>query len=548
MTLRTIAEQEGRGTVVDISNCTRHWALTLTERPSVTGTADEMTFGPWLADMLATSGRFGAAEVWTFPVADGDERHCVAMLLRGAGEATVILTGHYDTVTTADFGALVPLATKPDALAQALIKDLAGAAEGSARRLALEDLASGDFLPGRGLLDMKSGLAAGLAVAEGFAAQGANAGNLLFLAVPDEEASSAGARAAAVVLRGIAATRGLDCVAAINLDAIADSGDGSAGRAIALGTVGKVLPMAFVAGVATHSGFPYNGLNAAVLLAAICTRVEWAAELTDDTAAQAGTPPSLLSMRDGKAGYDVTTPATAFAAWNVLFHRRRPDDILTAFEGLCREAVQGCVAALLARAKQHRLPGGDALADVQVCRFETLLHEARQRGDVDAKLMALVAELGPSGLSLPDINARAMDLVWQESGRSGPAVVVGFGSVPYLATHLSASSSARRLEQAVRHVAKAAGTVVVTDYFAGISDMSFLGEADETALSCVAANTPVWGSLIRWPKGRALAQVPTVNIGPWGRDYHTPLERLHVDYAFNVLPGLIRDVVARVLV
>ncbi|MDB5657853.1 MAG: hypothetical protein JWS10_468, partial [Cypionkella sp.] len=59
--------------------------------------------------------------------------------------------------------------------------------------------------------------------------------------------------------------------------------------------------------------------------------------------------------------------------------------------------------------------------------------------------------------------------------------------------------------------------------------------------------TPVWRSLIRWPEGGALAQVPTVNIGPWGRDYHTPLERLNVDYAFNVLPGLIRDVVAGVL-
>ena len=533
--------------MVDIADRARHWALMLTERPSVTGTVDERTFGPWLADVLATSGRFGAAEVWTFPVVDGDGRYCVAMLLRGTGAATVILTGHYDTVTTADYAALEPLATKPDALTLALIGQLADAAEGSARRLALEDLASGAFLPGRGLLDMKSGLAAGLAVAEDFAAQG-GAGNLLFLAVPDEEASSAGARAAAVALKGIATTRGLDCVAAINLDAIADAGDGRAGRAIALGTVGKVLPMAFVAGVATHSGFPYNGLNAAVLLAAICARMEWAAELTDDTALQAGTPPSLLSMRDGKAGYDVTTPATAFAAWNVLFHRRRPEDILTAFERLCREAVQGCVAALTARARQHRLPGGENLPDVQVCRYEAVLHDARTRGDVDARLTALAAELGSGGLSLPDINARAMDLVWQASGRSGPAVVVGFGSVPYLATHLSALAPARQLEQAVRHVAQAAGSVVVTDYFAGISDMSFFGEADETALSCVAANTPVWDTLIRWPKGGALAQVPTVNIGPWGRDYHTPLERLNVDYAFNVLPGLIRDVVARVLV
>ncbi|MEO8244520.1 MAG: M20/M25/M40 family metallo-hydrolase [bacterium] len=532
---------------VDLAARTRAWALALTARPSVTGTAEEAAFGPWLAEQLVKSDRFGAAEVWTFPVAVGDGRQCVAMLLRAAGSATVLLTGHYDTVTFDDYGPLAPLATLPEALATALRAKLDLSALGPGERLAREDLASGAFLPGRGLLDMKAGLAAGLAVAENFAANPDAIGNLLFLAVPDEEATSAGARAAAAELKTIAARRGVDLVAAINLDAIADTGDGSAGRAIALGTVGKVLPTAFVAGVPTHSGFPYNGLNAAVLLAAICARVEWAAELTDDSAGQPGTPPSLLSMRDGKLGYDVTTPATAFAAWNVLLHRRRPDDILAAFEGLCHAAVQGCLAALKERARQHRLPGGEVLPVVKFYRYEAVLQAARLRGDVDAKLAGLAVTLAASGLSLPEICGRGTALVWLASELPGPAVVLGFGSVPYLATHLSASAEARRLEAVVREVASAAGSVAVTEYFAGISDMSFFGEADETVLHAVAANTPLWGSAIRWPVGGALAQVPTVNIGPWGRDYHTPLERLQLDYGFNVLPGLIRDVVERVL-
>ena len=534
--------------MVDLATRARHWALTLTARPSVTGTADEAAFGPWLAQELRQT--FAAAEVWTFPVSPGDARHCVAMLLRGTGPATVILTGHYDTVTTADYGDLAPLATQPATLTPALIARLEHATT-PAEHLALHDLTSGNFLPGRGLLDMKAGLAAALALSEDFAAQQAPSGNLLFLAVPDEEASSAGARAAAAALPGIAAQRGLNLVAVLNLDAIADTGDGSAGRAIALGTVGKVLPMAFVAGVATHSGFPFNGVNAAVLLAAICARMEWAPELTDDTAAQPGTPPSLLSMRDGKAGYDVTTPATAFAAWNVLFHRRPPQDILLAFEGLCHSATRDCLTALQDRARLQRLPGGEALPAVQVHRYAAVLQAARQRGDIDTRLATLATTLHAAGQSLPDISARVMDLVWHASGLSGPAVVVGFGSVPYLATHLSTLPAARRLDQAVRQAAAAAGSVAVTAYFAGISDMSFFGEADEAALAPVAANSPVWDALIRWPQagalGGALAQVPTVNIGPWGRDYHTPLERLHVDHAFTLLPRLLRDVVVGVL-
>ena len=314
-------------------------------------------------------------------------------------------------------------------------------------------------------------------------------------------------------MKGIATERSLEITAAINLDPIADTGDGSAGRAIALGTVGKVLPTAFVAGVATHSGFPYNGLNAAVLLAAICARVEWAPELTDDTAGQPGAPPSLLSIKDGKSGYDVTTPATGFATWNVLFHKRSPEEILVAFEGLCRAAV---------------------------------LAAARRRCDVDGKLASLSAALAGTTLSLPERCGRATALVWQESGLQGPAVVVGYGSIPCLATHLSASAEARQLEDVVRDVAREVGTVTVTDYFAGISDMSFFGEAAENDLDAVVANTPLWGTAIRWPANGALAQVPTVNIGPWGRDYHTSLERLHIGYSFGLMPQLIKAVVERI--
>jgi arginine utilization protein RocB len=92
----------------------RDLALRLTERPSVTGTPDEGTFGPWLAGVLSGLGHWGeAAEVWTLPVAPGDPRHCVLMLLRKSGPETVILTGHYDTVTVADYGDLAPLATSP---------------------------------------------------------------------------------------------------------------------------------------------------------------------------------------------------------------------------------------------------------------------------------------------------------------------------------------------------------------------------------------------------------------------------------------------------
>ena len=286
-----------------------------------------------------------------------------------------MLTGHYDTVTLADYGELVPVATRPDALLEALSQKLSTARSGSVEGLAREDLKSGNYLPGRGLLDMKAGLAAGLAAIASLRSNPEfRQGNLLFIAVPDEENASAGARAAAVRLAVIAMQHDLKIDAVINLDAIADDGDGSAGRVIALGTVGKVPPTAFVIGVPVHSGFPLRGINAAVLAAAIVRRLEWAPELTDNSAAMPETPVSLLSLRDGKTGYDVTTPGTAFATWSVLNHRRDPSAVLDLVEALAREAIADCIADLRARAEGAGKPNVMLVDDmaVPIVRYVTL--------------------------------------------------------------------------------------------------------------------------------------------------------------------------------
>jgi arginine utilization protein RocB len=37
--------------------------------------------------------------------------------------------------------------------------------------------------------------------------------------------------------------------------------------------------------------------------------------------------------------------------------------------------------------------------------------------------------------------------------------------------------------------------------------------------------------------------VPVINIGPWGRDYHQRTERVNMPYAFEVVPELIWRVV-----
>jgi arginine utilization protein RocB len=115
---------------------------------------------------------------------------------------------------------------------------------------------------------------------------------------------------------------------------------------------------------------------------------------------------------------------------------------------------------------------------------------------------------------------------------------MGFGAIPYPAVSLSDAG----LEDAVVAAAERHGLSRLS-YFPGISDMSFFGEASGD-LSASSANTPIWGTSFTMPPS---AGYPCINIGPWGRDYHHWLERLHAPYAFDTLPRVLLSVIDAVV-
>jgi arginine utilization protein RocB len=382
--------------------------------------------------------------------------------------------------------------------------------------LALADLESGEFLPGRGLLDMKAGLAAGIAAMEAYRGEA----NLLFLAVADEEERSAGARAAVTLLPSVAAEHGLDIALVINLDAISDQGDGASGRVVALGSIGKQLVTAFVTGKEAHACYPQDGANAAYLGAELLTEFELAPELGETSGSEIAAPPTALHAKDLKSGYNVTTPAQCWLYWNTLQHRRPAADVLDISLMLARRAM----------ARASRKIG----RDIPVMSYAELA--ARVPQAEMAQIAEQVAVL--TDLDLPERAKRMTAAVWKASGLSGPAVVMGFGAIPYPAVSLSDAG----LEDVIVKAAAAHGLASLR-YFPGISDMSFLGEASGDLSAC-AANTPIWGTSFVMPDSAAY---PCINIGPWGRDYHHWLERLHAPYAFDTLPRVLLSVIDAVM-
>ena len=72
--------------------------------------------------------------------------------------------------------------------------------------------------------------------------------------------------------------------------------------------------------------------------------------------------------------------------------------------------------------------------------------------------------------------------------------------------------------------------------------MSFFGtqaSATQYPTALMPNLTPAWG--IRWwmPDPSQALQLPSVNIGPCGRDYHQRTERVYMPYSFGILPELV---------
>ena len=469
----------------------RELALLFTSWPSVTGSQEEAQFPHRLADVLT-----GFDTVWVAPIPDDEARRSnVFALKRGSSKRTIVLTGHFDVVAIDDYGALQDLAFQPEKLLAASLEKLKSNGENP---LALADFESGDYLPGRGLLDMKAGLAAGLAAIEAYTGDA----TLLFLAVSDEEEKSAGARAAVPQLKAAAQQHDLDIVLVMNLDAISDQGDGARGRVVTYGSIGKQLLLAFAIGKQAHAGYPQDGVNAAYLIAELVRELELSPLLSEATGVEVAAPPATLYAKDLKQGYNVTTPAMAAAYWNTMQHRRSGAEVLDIAMKLAAKAV--------ARAEART---GHKIA---LRRFSDLAAPASAAGT------------GP----LPDQSIEA--LVKSSGGVTTPTVILGFGSIPYPAVLLRDAALRQTISNAVRPFGL--GEV---NYFVGISDMSFFGEASGD-LSVVAANTPIWGTGFVMPEPGGY---PCVNIGPWGRDYHTWLERLHAPYAFETLPRVLLAVI-----
>ncbi len=524
-------------------------ALRMVGWGSETGTPGEAEFSDQLVRLLKEIPYFQQNPDNIRTVAShGDPlTHNVVALVRGNGKRTLALAGHFDTVATDNYHELKSLACDSRNLKDALIKDLSKRARSAQEERALEDLLSGDFLPGRGLLDMKSGLAVGIACAEKFAADPDRSGNLLLVFTPDEERESRGMRSMRNAMPTIARDFDIEISAAINLDVTSDQGDGSEGRAVYAGTIGKLLPFALIIGLSSHASYPYEGVSAQAMAASILARFEGNAALADRDENDISPPPICLEAKDLRDGYEVTTPERFWIALNWLYHAMTADELFSRFKSEVQagatEAVEHFAAQSEAFGQLIGKRAGAIPAAPKLITFEQLRAMAADVAGEKFEALYSAQEKRLADIDNPlSVSRQLTEWLVGVAHLSGPAVVVGFAGLHYPASHLDdAQANDRAFKQAIDTTMQTFAafpdqSLLWKPHFQGISDMSFLGQAT-LGQDIVSNNTPV-ARLVDHPAGDAL-RFPVVNIGPWGREFHQKLERVHAPYAFEVLPQIV---------
>ncbi|WP_442597112.1 M20/M25/M40 family metallo-hydrolase [Neobacillus sp. D3-1R] len=490
---------------------------------------------------------------------DDFERYNVLAFVKGTkgtSKRTVILMGHIDTVGIDDFTQLKDKACYPDELMEALKSEELPAS-------AKEQLNSGDWLFGRGVLDMKSGVASHLYLLKYYSEHPDELdGNLVLLAECDEEDSSHGVLSALKTLKAWKEEHGFEYVAAINADFVSPRYEGDQNRYIYKGTVGKLLPSFFITGAETHVGSAFEGLDPNFIAAELTKQINYNPDLCNEALGETTVPPVSLKQTDLKPSYTVQTALSAYVYYNFFIHSWSPKQVLEILKEQATTAFENTLTSFDERYQKYcALSGEKYVAPTWKPRvfiyeeMEQLL--IKENGEAFTSHMDSFkkALLDNKDLDIRMFAARVVEEAWKWMKDKNPAIIVFYSSLYSPRIELSGKTDDEQalidaLDRAVETVQPTYEHPIVTrNFFPYISDMSFVALSDdEEGINAVSKNNPGWGTkhFIEFQDIRDI-NVPVINIGPYGIDAHKKLERMEMTYSLEVVPNLTNEVIRDLL-
>ena len=489
---------------------------------------------------------------------DAFQRAVFYAMVKGKGDETIVFIHHNDVVEVEDFKLLKHCAFSPEELAGELFK-----IKDSLHEEARKDLEDGTYLFGRGTCDMKGGGAIQLALLETYSRLENFNGNVIVIAVPDEENLSAGMRTAASLLVKLKEKYTLNYKLMINSEP--HQRKNKEIGVFSEGSVGKIMPFIYVRGYLSHIGKVFEGFNPLNVMSEIVRRTELNMSFSDIVGDEIAPPPTWLYFKDNKKQYDVSMPLAVSGCFSILTLNRTPEEIMEKVKNICNKAFDSIISEMNQNykefAKVKKLSKDILPWETKVVAFKELYEEAYQNygeqfiEDYSNMVKTIALKLENGQYSIIECNFELVEFIYQYIDDVSPRVV--YGLIPPYYPNVSnvyyqnISEEIKSLtKQLCDFSQKEFGQSYETEaFYTGISDLSYTSIRDgEKALEALKTYMPLFGDFYSIPiSDIEKISMPCMNIGPWGKDFHKLTERVYKNDLYYQTPRIINKAIALLL-
>ena len=477
---------------------------------------------------------------------------------KGSSGRTVILIGHIDTVGVDDFGTIKEYAFRCSELPEKLKETFKLPQE------VIDDIESGEYLFGRGALDMKSGVAGHMYLIKYFSQHPDELdGNIIAIAECDEEDNSKGIITALDELVELKRKEGFEYIACINADYSTNYSPGDENRYIYYGSIGKLLPCFAAFGKEAHVGQAFSAFDPNLLIAEITRKMSLNTDLCDIAQGEVAIPPISLKQTDTKGPYTVQTALTAFSYYNFFTHGWDPAQVLAKSREVAVSAFEDVIDYLQAQYRRFcelsKVPYVPLAWKTRVYTWKEFYDyladiHGKEFTDYIAKFTRELHENDPE-MDLRMFGLRVCEEAWKWSEDKSPAVIVFFGSVFSARIEMTGKTDKEKallsaVEGAVEKIRPEAERQIKTRmFYPYISDSSFMAVCDDTlAVQALKDNMPQYGVKYTHDIDKIMEiNVPVVNIGTFGRDGHMLTERVDMKQTFRNVPNITYETVRTLL-
>lgn len=525
--------------------------------PSVSGTKVENLVSEKIYEILSemnyfreNSDKFGFGSIENDPLG----RKYVWAIVSGKTESshTMILTGHIDVVDIEEFGELKTIAFDIEECTKR-ISELATDSE------TLRDFKSGEWIFGRGVADMKCGIATDIEMIREFSENRDFKGNILFLGVPGEESNSEGMIAAVPFLLELQEKLNYNYVGAVVSECSIPKSENEEFKRIYMGSVGKIMPLFFCIGKETHVGESFKGFNPNALVSEISKLLEGNPDFCDKVNSTVTPPPMSLKQTDLKELYSVQSPLYAAAYYNILTLTRSEEELISNLKELALKSFNNVVNETKEKRDKYIKLYSEKVQHIEVepcvMTYKELLSEVKNRDkNFDGYIREKVEQWKSEKKDNQMIAINIVKETYEKYEHKRPMIIVSFIPPYYPHRHLdNIDENSRKfidvINETINYAKKEFNEEIIKDdFFMAISDLSYTGIDEKLDIDSLSSNIAGYGINYDLPlESLSKLNIPGVVFGGEGKDFHKNTERLNISYSLKVVPELYRYLITSLL-